>query len=216
MPIVYNYNFTLDDVIKLNNEGKTREEIAKILNTSMLYLKRYFKDNSLIPNYSGGRLVYSFIKDDKAICTKCGAWKPLSSFDIVKSHTRRDRKKYPEGRRRAICHECFRAKVLKRRNRSIEANMHERISRLRRRATKEGIPLGDLTVEYFKYLWSKQNGKCFYFGEELDYRMGNTRANSSFSIDKIIPELGYIVGNIVFCSKKANIVKNNLSLPELK
>ena len=38
----------------------------------------------------------------------------------------------------------------------------------------------------------------------------------SISVDKIIPELGYIKENIVLCSFKANTIKQNLTLDELR
>lgn len=35
------------------------------------------------------------------------------------------------------------------------------------------------------------------------------------SIDKVIPEKGYISGNVVLCTNRFNTIKNNLSLEEL-
>lgn len=36
------------------------------------------------------------------------------------------------------------------------------------------------------------------------------------SIDKVIPELGYVRGNVWVISNKANRIKNNATLEELK
>lgn len=35
------------------------------------------------------------------------------------------------------------------------------------------------------------------------------------SLDKVIPERGYVAGNVVLCSNRFNTVKNDLSLEEL-
>ena len=44
---------------------------------------------------------------------------------------------------------------------------------------------------------------------------GNSLENS-YSLDKIIPELGYVKGNVWVISNKANMIKSNASLKELQ
>lgn len=47
--------------------------------------------------------------------------------------------------------------------------------------------------------------------------MGNKHAHdNSPSLDRIIPELGYIKGNIVVVSHKANTIKNNATIEDLE
>lgn len=51
-----------------------------------------------------------------------------------------------------------------------------------------------------------------------DYEEGNRHSwiNSSPSLDKIIPELGYVKGNIAVISMKANSMKTNASIEQLE
>lgn len=81
--------------------------------------------------------------------------------------------------------------------------------RTKRRSEKEGHPfnldLEDIIIP--KY--------CPILGIELDRYEGFDNFNVP-SIDKIIPELGYIKGNIRIISKKANMMKLNANFEELK
>ena len=56
---------------------------------------------------------------------------------------------------------------------------------------------------------------CPVFGPPLDW--GHTRCRSdSPSLDKVIPELGYVKGNVYIISHKANRLKNNATKEELQ
>ena len=76
------------------------------------------------------------------------------------------------------------------------------------RATKNNIPF-NLTIEDIiipKY--------CPILGIKLELGGNKKSHDKSPSIDKIIPELGYIKGNIVVISFRANYLKSNGSLSE--
>lgn len=59
------------------------------------------------------------------------------------------------------------------------------------------------------------DGKCPILGIELAPSVGITQ-DSSPSLDRIIPELGYVKGNVVIISHRANRIKNNSTLEDLK
>lgn len=59
------------------------------------------------------------------------------------------------------------------------------------------------------------DGKCPILGITLVINVGKTKDNSP-SLDRIIPDKGYIKENIVVISHKANRIKNNATLDELK
>lgn len=71
-----------------------------------------------------------------------------------------------------------------------------------------------LTFEYFKDQWIKQNGKCFYLDTDLSFKQ--TSRKNHITLDKIIPELGYVDWNVVFASMKANMIKSDLTLDDIK
>jgi hypothetical protein len=59
------------------------------------------------------------------------------------------------------------------------------------------------------------DGKCPIFGMLLVTNVGKTKDDSP-SLDRIVPEKGYVKGNIVVISHKANRIKNNATLVELE
>ncbi|GET38247.1 hypothetical protein [Microseira wollei] len=78
-----------------------------------------------------------------------------------------------------------------------------------------------ITLEYLKYLWETQGGRCPYTGWKLDnpqttkdwdnYRFHPQRA----SLDRIDPHQGYVPGNVQFVSVIANLGKRDFKEEEL-
>ncbi|QBQ72600.1 hypothetical protein CRP3_gp51 [Roseobacter phage CRP-3] len=59
--------------------------------------------------------------------------------------------------------------------------------------------------------------KCPVFGFKLNwYKDGRGGADDSPSIDRLIPEEGYVPGNVKLISLKANRIKNDSDLSELR
>ncbi len=70
------------------------------------------------------------------------------------------------------------------------------------RAKKKGIPFG-INVEDIQI-----PTHCPIFGTKFAIGNGETLPNSP-SIDRVIPELGYIPGNVILISHRANTIKNH-------
>lgn len=164
------------------------------------------------------------------ICTKCGKEKPLEEFSRNKSG------KYG---RRAFCKECehriqnspeklARRNELRRQRREnseyrLACNLkdvetrHNNTNSIKKallraakaRAKKKNIPF-NITIEDFVL-----PEKCPLLEIPLTVGYGSSQENS-YSLDKIIPELGYVKGNVWVISNKANMIKNNASLNELQ
>ena len=164
------------------------------------------------------------------ICTKCGEEKPLEEFS---------RNKQGKYGRRAFCKECEHKiqnspERLARRNELRKLRRENDEYRLARnlkdtetrhnnensikkalvraakaRAKKKGIPF-DITIEDFIL-----PEKCPLLEIPLTVGYGSSQENS-YSLDKIIPDLGYVKGNVWVISNKANMIKNNASLEELQ
>lgn len=78
----------------------------------------------------------------------------------------------------------------------------------RHRAAKQGIPF-DLTAEDIVIPEC-----CPVFGMKLETATGSAKQNSP-SLDKIIPELGYVKGNIQVISNLANVMKHDATPEQL-
>lgn len=95
----------------------------------------------------------------------------------------------------------------------IDTMLKSRLRKAQRHAFQRNCKF-TLTFEYFKNQWIKQNGKCFYLDIDLSFRHSNRKDH--ITLDKIIPELWYVDWNVVFASMKANAVKSDLSLDDIK
>jgi hypothetical protein len=154
------------------------------------------------------------------ICTKCKAEKSITEF-------------YLKGKRRsAQCAECRKESYYdsahKNRQRAYDFyhsnkdkclessklryrnNIAKRLlSAARTRAKKKGIPFGisenDIIIPKL----------CPILGLELRVS-DNVMSHNSPTLDRTIGELGYIPGNVLVISAKANTIKSNATLEELK
>lgn len=97
---------------------------------------------------------------------------------------------------------------------TVDRCLMKRCRGLKYSAAVLGLPFS-LTVEYLKQLYELQKGLCFYTDVELITHVGVGHPPNSLSVDKIEPNLGYVPGNVVLCSKRANSIKHDQSLEEL-
>jgi len=83
-----------------------------------------------------------------------------------------------------------------------------KLSGVRTRATKNNLPF-DLTCEYLESIWTDTcpvTGRVFVIGDPKD----------APSLDRLIPEKGYVKGNVAWISRRANTIKNDASLEDLE
>jgi hypothetical protein len=77
------------------------------------------------------------------------------------------------------------------------------------RASRDNLPfditVDDLTIPEF----------CPVLGIKLDCSGSAEERDTAPSIDRIIPEEGYVKGNVCVISQKANRLKNNATIDEL-
>lgn len=128
---------------------------------------------------------------------------------------------------RRKCDECKRTNLVQRRSRTREQRrltkskyriihykepkfwITEKISYWR---TKYPAVLSDLTTEYLLDLYNKQESKCYYSGETMIFgaKQGKALPNTA-SLDRLIPEKGYVRGNVVWCTFFVNTMKGGLT-----
>lgn len=141
--------------------------------------------------------------DDTKLCTTCGLIKALPCFD--------SRPERGPTSKRTVCATCRADGQRSRYKKHCQVNPFKiKISRAKQRAIKCGLPF-DLDEEYLKSIWT---GVCPVFGIEIFYGQERTLDNTA-ELDKIIPELGYVKGNVAFLSRRANRLKNDASLEDL-
>ncbi len=82
----------------------------------------------------------------------------------------------------------------------------------RQRAKDVGLGFS-ITLGHIRAVWPKDN-KCPILGIELERNEGKFGPKrQSPSLDRIIPEIGYVPGNIAIISHKANLLKQNETDP---
>ena len=137
----------------------------------------------------------NLVDDLGKVCTKCNTYKPFQDYH---------KHKLCRGGFNTVCKACRLA--------PSKAHYHAKPPeyhiwhRAKARAKKRGIPfnieLEDIVIP----------SKCPVFGTE--FVKGNHHLCAS--IDKIVPELGYVKGNIQIISNRANMLKGDASAEELK
>lgn len=77
---------------------------------------------------------------------------------------------------------------------------------------KKGIPF-NLTADYLESIWT---GICPIFNVEIHKAAEGYGSHKSAHLDRFNPSLGYIVGNVAWISGRANRIKYDASITELK
>ena len=92
-------------------------------------------------------------------------------------------------------------------------------NKARSRSKQKGYTT-DLTTEYLKEVWDKQNGICPY--TKIKMELGRTTADEDIkktptkaSLDRIDPNIGYIQGNVEFVCYCVNVMKNDFTKEEM-
>lgn len=83
----------------------------------------------------------------------------------------------------------------------------------KRRAKVDNIPF-DLVKQDIYDIYPS-DGMCPMLGIKLTPNISVTKENSP-SLDRLIPERGYVKGNVIVISHKANRIKSNATLDELE
>lgn len=189
-------------VARLHKQGFRDGEIGERLGIGMSTVSAHLVGKRMInrkpkqQTTSGGRIV----------CSICGKPKVPGDFRSPKSNGRILSKP-------SFCKACQRDKDAKRLADPM-AYLRKRVNDLAARSRRLEIPFA-LTFEGVWEIYKKQNGKCFYTDEQMAL-FGEKDLRRSLSFDRVVPNSGYVIGNVVLCTYKANAVKQNLTLDELK
>lgn len=155
------------------------------------------------------------IDERYAECSTCQQILPHEDFEA----------KNPYGKRVLMpsCRECTRLKQKQyakehrsKQKESIEGCFAERARSLKQDAKLKGV-LFDVSGEYLRHVYDTQLGRCLFSNVYLPWKIGETNNREEMlSIDKVIPERGYIEGNIVILSYRINTIKSDVTLEEMR
>lgn len=133
-------------------------------------------------------------------CSKCKQTKPIFEFFVD------NRNKTKKSSCCKICHVSS-AYVTK------EDHIRTLITQIKHRAKTKNIPF-NISL---KYLLSIKSDVCPVFNTELLWAQKRKKNDiNSPSLDRIIPKLGYVEGNVAFISFKANNIKSDANCEELE
>lgn len=136
-------------------------------------------------------------------CQSCNQEKEEVDFPV-----RNDR----SGRLRPYCKKCV-ANISKARYvhyRNTNPFLHK-VTRARSRSQSLGVPF-NLDVEYLESIWT---GMCPVLHVPISLTSKREDEDSA-ELDRFVPELGYVKGNVNFLSRRANRLKNSASVKELE
>lgn len=135
-------------------------------------------------------------------CSKCSSWKRLGEFNNnTRSWDRLSSKC-------AVCASNWQKSRYVSYSRSD--NLKVIFSNSQRSAKYRNIEF-KITIENVEELFSKQGGKCFYSGRNLELEPGSP---NKLTIDRIDSIKGYVYGNVVLCSYTINMMKRAMSVRE--
>lgn len=149
------------------------------------------------------------------LCNKCKKYKSFECFNKDKSTLNGDR----DGLCRE-CRKCQRERYYYERNRLTDNNkaliykLKQALKGTQRRSKVKNC-YTDLTYEYLRYLWDKQNGKCALTGIDMTYTFYEGRINTNLSVDRIDSTKGYTKDNVQLVCMAVNQMKNDLTYEEL-
>ena len=157
-------------------------------------------DNRHIFTKGNIRRQYKCQDDYRYYCKKC-----------VAAQAKAFRQKYKEQTGNADYRGSGKITKIPKEDRLLMSAIRRRVADAKQNNRRTGRPF-DIDADYMYTLWKEQKGLCYLTNQPMSID-GNT--NFRLSIDKIIPELGYIKGNVKWTLFCANRAKGDLSLAAL-
>lgn len=193
-PVLESYQRGLRTIPELcRDSGENRDFVLYVL-----------KENDLDYILTKEKHKPEFIGENSIKCRSCSETKEYKLFRKLKYGFS------------AECLDCINKKDRKRRYSTIEKLLLQRAAMLRSRGKARNLPV-DVDGDYLIELFYRQEGKCFYTGDIMKWEARKIKLErDTLTVDKIIPEMGYVKGNVVLCTNKANHSKSFLTLDEMK
>lgn len=148
-------------------------------------------------------MIESDVEILRKVCSTCKDEKPLEEFDARPERSAKSR--------RTVCIICRREGQRRRYKKHCEENPFKvKLNKAKARAERFDLPF-DLDAEYLESLWT---GICPVYS--IPIQMGERNSEYSAELDRKVPSLGYVKGNVAFISRKANRIKGEWLAEDLR
>ncbi len=149
-------------------------------------------------------------------CIVCGEIKSRDRFSVKRHYyDNNGNRKYTTLDSR--CKDCVREYNYRRKISSPRVYCRSLAIQVKHRAKVVGVPF-DVTGDDLLSLWEVQDGRCLYTGALLDLSHRTLTQKSPHrlfpSLDRQVPKLGYVVGNLAWCIYSVNRMKSDLTHDE--
>lgn len=190
---------------ELWEQGVPSRDIQNELGLRAAAISQHVRRNAIARPHTVSSRTNLVIKDGLYQCTWCKDFKSAAEYQVNKC-----------GYLIGICRDCRTKNEREKIVSDPDVWIRTRLNSYKHRATKDKIAY-NLDVEYVKELYKKQDGKCFYSDYPLNWgHNSNVSKWESFSVDKVIPDRGYVKGNVVLAQTRINSAKSDFSLDEMK
>ena len=198
---------SLDPTIQqLYSEGKSPNYIAKELGLSReTIVKRMESTLGVVTKRNGPRLSADWVNDSEIRCSVCQIVKPHSEYLKIRKDSQ-----YLY----SFCKGCVADKE-RVRYLSQGVSWTKKIYDLKVSARRRNLDF-NLSPDFLSYVFETQKGLCAYTGVKLDHTKGRGLVDNCVSVDRFDPSIGYVVGNILICSKRANSIKQDQTPQEFE
>lgn len=187
---------------KSYHKNKKSCQVAYRITPSCAKCQPLISKCSICGNHGHNKSFHNPIQTEK-ICKRCKKSLSINEFFHQKNGTNG---KIYYG---TNCKKCDGIRLQKRYN-TMEGRIMCLFNSIKRRCQTENIPFGT-SYEYLVKQYKNQDGLCYFTKEPF---VLEERGKLAVSIDRIIPEKGYIDGNIVFCLFRVNEMKSNVKYEE--
>lgn len=141
------------------------------------------------------------METDTKVCVRCKEAKPADAFQ-----------KYGKAKRKNTCLACETFLMTQRVGSTYQTyltKLHQQ-SKSKRSGTEVAF---HITVEDLIDLWEAQEGRCALSGVLMTHHKdGQGRKDFNASMDRIIPDRGYILGNVQLVCDRVNLMRHTLSM----
>lgn len=193
-----------EQVKTLREQGLSFCKISKIVHIDRNIISIWLKTNPSELKFKETLLIDQSHKK----CCRCGKIKDISEFQRGRRGTS---KEYIFD----YCNQYRRHQIYENLNSDFNKWFKQKYNRWKTEAKRKG-DIFTITFSELNDIYLKQNKLCFYSGILMTWGVNKGFTDRNIiSIDKVIPEKGYISGNVVLCTNRFNTIKNDLSLEEL-